>query len=217
MLTRNLCGSRLSGSALLLLIAGIGLSSRSLAEDSGFYIEGAIGSAEHVKGAVLKFPDTPLLTGEADSRVLSWNAALGYQVNRYVAFELGYLDLGEVEASLTDSTGETDGQAQFTLATRGPTLSIVGTFPLRRWTPYLRAGVLFSTTELKYSVLVQEAARADRVTGDDQATYVGAGTTFDLGSGWALQADFTHVIEAAGTKFGDSDCHNLSLGLRWSF
>lgn len=210
-------GSRVSGLTLLWVIAGLGLSSPCFAEDSGFYIQGALGSAEHVRGAVLKFADTPLMTGEADSRVLSWTAALGYRINPNIAFELGYMDLGDVDASVADSTGATDAEAQFTLATQGATLSMVGTFPFGRWTPYLRAGVLFSKTELQYSGLVQGVAFTDRVTDDSEAAFFGAGMTFDLGPHWALQADFTHVMDAAAPRFGQSDCHNLSFGLRWNF
>jgi hypothetical protein len=211
------CGSQSLWSASLWLIAGLGLFSRSHAEDSGFYIGGAIGRAEHVKGAALDPGGAPLMKGEADSKVLSWNASLGYRINQNISFELGYLDLGEVDASVVDSTGATDAHAQFTLATRGETLSMVGTFPFGRWMPYLRTGVLFSNTELKYSGSVQGAAFVNRVTGTSQAAFFGAGTTFDLGSRWALQADFTHVMDAAGTQFGESDSHILSVGFRRSF
>lgn len=212
MLTRQL-----RSNALLWLIVGLGLSAQSHAEDSGFYIGGAVGRAEHAKGAALRPIGVPLMTGEADSKVLSWNAALGYRVNQNIAFELGYLDLGEVDASVADLTGATDAHAQFSLTSRGETLSMVGTFPFGRWTPYLRAGVLFSKTELKYSGIVQGAAFANRVTDTSDGAFFGVGATFDLGSGWALQADFTHVMDAAAPQFGQSDSHNLSLGARWSF
>jgi hypothetical protein len=211
------CGLRLFVSTFTWLIAGLGFSSESVAEDASFYIDGAIGSAEHVEGAALKPSDAPLMTGEADSRVPSWSVALGYQVNSNIAFELGYLDLGDVDASVADSSGATDAQAKFTLSTRGPTLSMVGTFPIGKWTPYIRAGVLFSETELKYSGSVQGAVFSDRVSDDSQAAFFGAGITFELGSRLALQADFTHVIDAAAPRFGQSDCHNLSFGLRWKF
>jgi outer membrane autotransporter protein len=211
------CASRLPANAVLWLIIGLGFSAPSVAQDSGFYIGGAVGSAEHVKGAALKLRDAPLMTGEADSRVLSWNVTLGYQVNPNIGFELGYLDLGEVDASVADPTGATDAEARFTLATRGPTLSMVGTFPFGKWTPYIRAGVLFSETELKYSGRVQGAVFSNRVSGDSEAAFFGAGVTFDLGSRLALQADFTHVMNAAAPEFGQSDCHNLSLGLKWKF
>jgi hypothetical protein len=216
MFTRKLSTSPVT-SALLLLMVGLGSASRSYAEDSGFYIGAALGRAEHVKGAALKPAGVPLMKGEADSKVLSWNATLGYRVNPNIAFELGYLDLGEVDASVADLTGATDAHARFTLATRGETLSMVGTFPFGSWTPYLRAGVLFSKTELQYSGMLQGAAFANRVTGNSDAAFFGIGTTFDLGSDWALQADFTHVMDAAGTQFGQSDSHNLSFGVRWSF
>lgn len=94
---------------------------------------------------------------------------------------------------------------------------MVGTFPFGRWTPYLRAGVLFSETELMYSGIVQGSEFSNRVTGTSEGALFGAGITFDLGSGWALQADFTHVMDAAGTEFGETDSHNLSFGFRWSF
>lgn len=209
---------RPAGTTVACLLIGVCFAAPTLADESRLYLGAAIGAAEHAKNAALKpSADVPLMTGGVNSRDTSWNAALGYQVNSNIAFELGYRHLGDIEASVADLRSSSGAQAHYTLATEGVTLAMLGRFPIGKWTPYIRAGVLFSETELQYSGSVSGTTFGKRIKDSSEGAFFGAGLRFDIGSRWALQADFTHVMNAAEPRFGQSDYHDVSAGVMWKF
>ena len=83
-----------------------------------------------------------------DHEDTAWGVRAGYQVNSYFAVEAGYIDLGESSGTL--ASGTPGSSARFTLSGSGPTLALVGKWPLGKWEPYLRLGVLFADTELSF-------------------------------------------------------------------
>lgn len=199
------------------LLTAAGFTPTAFADDAGLYVGAGIGSAEHAQNVALKPPQVPLMTGTSDSRDTSWNVTLGYRVNTNIAFELGYVNLGDMEASIADQSGQSDARGQFTFSTEGVTAAMVGRFPIRQWTPYIRAGVLFSETDLRYAGSVSGAAFGARIKDDAEDAFFGAGLTYDLGSRWAVQFDFTHFMEAGDPGSGQSDYHNVTLGFIWRF
>lgn len=201
--------------ACVVLVAGF--APTAFADDAGLYVGAGIGTAEHAKNIALKLPDLPLMTGTSDSRDTSWNVTLGYRVNANIAFELGYVNLGDLEASIADPSGASDARGQLSFSTEGVTAAMVARFPIGRWTPYLRSGVLFSETELDYAGGVSGAAFGERLKDDSEDAFFGVGVTYDLGSRWAMQLDFTHVMDAGDPGSGQSDYHNATLGLIWRF
>jgi OOP family OmpA-OmpF porin len=194
-----------------------GVTPTAFADDAGLYIGAGIGTAEHAKNVGLRPPGVPLMTGTTDSRDTSWSTTLGYRVNRNIAFELGYMNLGDMEASVADPTGGSDARGRFTFSTEGVTVAMVGRFPVDKWTPYIRAGVLFSETDLGFAGSVSGAAFGGRVKDDSEDAFFGVGVTYDLGSRWAAQFDFTHVMDAGEPGSGQSDYHVATLGLLWRF
>ncbi len=195
----------------------VGFAPAAFADDSGLYVGAGIGSAEHAKDVALKPPEIPLMTGTSGSRDTSWNVTLGYRINPNIAFELGYVNLGDMQASVADPSGESDARGRFTFSTEGVTVAMVGRFPVGKWTPYIRAGVLFSETDLDCEGSVSGAAFGDRVRGDSEDAFFGAGLTHDLGLRWAVQFDFTHVMDAGDPGSGQSDYHVATLGLLRQF
>jgi len=79
--------------SFLVLTASFGAHAQAtgvkLNMDSGLYVGAGLGRSEarefclHIGG------------GACDQKDTSWTAFFGYQVNRHLAFELGYVDLGE--------------------------------------------------------------------------------------------------------------------------
>jgi opacity protein-like surface antigen len=206
-----------SRNLIVCFVLAASFASNALADDSGFYIGASVGSAEHAEEVVLTPSDVPPMVGESDSRDTSWALTLGYRVSRNLAFELGYLDLGDMEASVADPTGESDAQGRFTFSTEGVTVAMLGQFPIGKWTPYVKAGVLFSETELDFTGTLSGATFGDSVKGDSEDPFFGAGVTYDVGSRWKVRLDFTHVMDAGDPETGRSDYHNASLGLSWHF
>ncbi len=189
----------------------------AFAADTGPYIGASIGNAEHAEEVVLTPSDVPPMTGQSDSRDTSWAFTLGYRVSRHLAFELGYLDLGKMEASVADPTGESDAQGRFTFSVEGITVSMLGQFPIGKWTPYVKAGVLFSETELNFAGTVSGTSFGDRVKGDSEDPFFGFGVTYDLGSRWKARLDFMHVMDAGDPETGQSEYQNVTLGFSWHF
>jgi OmpA-OmpF porin, OOP family len=194
-----------------------GVTSTAFADDAGFYIGAGIGTAEHAENVGLKPAEVPLLTGRSDSRDTTWTATLGYRVNPNFAFELGYVDLGEMEATVADPSGGSDARGQFNFSTEGFTAAMVGRFPVGKWTPYIKAGVLFSETDLAFAGSVSGAAFGGRVKGDSEDALFGAGVTYDLGDKWAAQLDVTHVMDAGDPDSGQSDYIAATIGVIWRF
>jgi hypothetical protein len=206
-----------TGKWVVCFILAAGFAPTVSADDAGIYVGAGIGSAEHPNSGALKPPQVPLMTGTADARDTSWNVTLGYRVNENIAFEVGYVDLGEIEASVADRSGQSDARGQFTFATEGVTAAMVGRFPIRKWTPYIRTGVLFSETDLHYTGSVSGSAFGARITDDSQDAFFGAGVTYDLGSRWSAQLDFTHFMDVGDPGSGQSEYHNLTVGFLWRF
>ena len=75
------------------LIASLGAHAQEpgvkLNMDTGFYVGGGLGRVETREFCVF------IGGGACDQKDTSWNVFVGYQVNRHLAFELGYVDLGE--------------------------------------------------------------------------------------------------------------------------
>ncbi len=197
--------------ACLALVSGFAPS--AFANDNGFYVGAGIGTTQYAKNVTLDTEETLPMKGRSDKRGTSWNLTLGYQIGSHLAFELGYLDLGDARSSVADLSGESDAAGRFNFSVTGVTAALVGRFPIGKWTPYIRAGVLLSNTELDYSGSVSGAPFRGRVKGDSKDALFGAGVTFDLGSRWAAQLDITQVLEAGEPGSGQMDFAIGTLGI----
>lgn len=203
-------------SIALFVLAG-GFAPIAFADDGGLYVGASIGTAEHAKHVALKPPEVPLMIGTSDARDTSWTATVGYRVNANIAFELGYVNLGDMQASVTDPSGASDAQARFTFTVEGVTAAMIGRFPIGNWTPYMRAGVLFSETDLEYAGTVSGTGFGDRIKDDSEDAFFGGGVTYNLARGWAVQLDFTHVMDAGDPGSGQADYSAATIGLLWDF
>jgi OmpA-OmpF porin, OOP family len=205
--------TRWTSIALLGLLA----TSAAAADDSGFHVSASVGIADHADDAALGVPDVGRLTGATDGDDTSWALTGGYRFNRNIAIEIGYVDLGEIDAAVSDVEGGSDARATFTFATSGITLAMVGSFPIGNWVPYLKAGVLFSETELDFAGTVNGASFAARVDEDSQDPLFGAGVGYDFGEHWRVQLDVTYFMESGDPDGGESDYLSTSLGVSWRF
>jgi Outer membrane protein beta-barrel domain/Sigma-54 interaction domain/Bacterial regulatory protein, Fis family len=167
---------QLTSIALLTLIA----TAAAAADDTGFQLGASFGIAEHAQDVALGVPDVGRLTGETGGDDTSWAVSGSYRFNRNIAIEIGYVDFGEMDGAVTDVEGGSDARADFTFATSGVALTMVGSFPIGNWVPYLKAGVLFSETELDYSGAVNGTSFAARVDDDSEDASFGGGVGYDV-------------------------------------
>jgi hypothetical protein len=205
------------GRFLWLALAAFGIAQSASADDSGWYARATLGLADTPDSSGLSFTDLPLLTGRTDDNKTTWGFAAGYRFNPNIAIELGYVDLGEFTAEVTDATGLTDARAATGFSADGVTLAMIGTFPLGKWEPYLKAGVFFSSTVFEYSGSVSGDRFGGRSTADDRDALYGIGLGYAVSERLRISLESVHFHEVGESETGQSQYLNTSLGASWRF
>ena len=149
-----------------------------------------------------------------DDEGTAWSVTAGYRINRYLAVEAGYVDLGTLSATHTVNFPPLFGGGTLDfhreLETSGPSLTVFGTLPLSaNWQLYARAGMLFADTDLKTSISGNSATSSF----DSDATSVGAGAQYDWGGHWSARLEFQRTMDVGGDDVASAaDVDNISLG-----
>jgi opacity protein-like surface antigen len=140
-------------------------------------------------------------------------ATVGYQINRYVAAELGYLDLGKLEASdqLLSFGGGNTITFDRKLETSGPTLSLLGMLPLAdAWDVYLRAGIMFADTKVTNGL----GPTSESATFGSDAPLWGGGVRFNWGEHWSARLDYQYVDGVGDNPdVGEAEIEVITLGI----
>jgi hypothetical protein len=179
-------------------------SSLAMAADTGFYVGMDLGVAQYPNNEELRLPSDVLVTGsgsDLDNEDYAWAVTAGYRFNRYLAVEAGYMDFGEASGLLT-SEATAIPAAQFTSATSGPTLALVGAWPLGNWEPYLRVGVLFADTDLSFTGTNATAPFSGRVSDSTEEMFGGLGLAYRFSEHWRARVELTFFNDAATATAG---------------
>jgi OOP family OmpA-OmpF porin len=149
-----------------------------------------------------------------DDEGTAWSVTAGYRINRYLAIEAGYVNLGTLSNTQTIDFPAVFGIPSLSfhreLETAGPSLTVFGTLPLSaNWQLYARAGMLFADTDLTTSI------SGDSITSsvDSDATTLGAGAQYDWGGHWSARLEFQRTKDLGGNDVAsNADVDNISLG-----
>jgi OOP family OmpA-OmpF porin len=198
-------------------LAALAIAHAASADDSGWYLSAGIGLADAGDRSQLCCAGFPLLTGETVDNKTTWGVAAGYRFNENIALELGYADLGKLSAEVNDATGATDARAAVGFSAQGVTFAMIGTFPIGKWEPYLKAGVFYSSTVLEYSGSQSGDAFGARITNDDEDALYGIGVRYAVSESLLIYLDSTYFMEVGDPGKGRSDYLNTSLGAAWRF
>ena len=150
-----------------------------------------------------------------DDEGTAWSFTAGYRINRYLAVEAGYVNLGTLSAThaidLSPILGGGTLSFHRELETAGPTLTAFGMLPLSdSWQLYARAGMLFADTDLKTSL---NGSGALTSSVDSDATTLGAGAQYDWGGHWSARLEFQRTMDLGGDDVAsDADVDSISLG-----
>jgi hypothetical protein len=163
----------------------------------------------------------------ADETDVGWNFSLGYRVNKYLAAELAYVDSGE--ASLVEHYGPslsrppvsdvTEITRSYSVTSRGPALSVLGSLPLgSQWEVFLRGGVLFAKQEVEartnaIGAVVPPGAQIDRDFSDEVFT-VGAGVQWAFLPRWTARLEYQRTGDLQANEImGQSRIDQASLSV----
>ena len=166
-----------------------------------FWIGVSAGQSTIDREATAKLIDT----GTVDESSTGYKVFAGFQLHRFVAAEVAYVDLGKL--SYEGSFGGapvTDGK----LTLRGFNLAALGTLPMgERFTVFGKVGVFAWTSE------------ASDTTGGTAFSHktTGHGPSLGLGAIYAVIPPLAIRVEVETFKFGDSHARLLSAGVAYRF
>jgi OmpA-OmpF porin, OOP family len=149
-----------------------------------------------------------------DDQGTAWSMTAGYRVNRYLAVEASYVNLGTLETNRNIVVPPILGGGTLNLhrelETAGPALTVFGTLPLTdSWQLYGRAGMLFADTDLTTGF----NGSSNSTSFDSDVTTLGAGAQYDWGGHWSARLEYQRALDLGGDDFAnDADVDSISLG-----
>jgi OOP family OmpA-OmpF porin len=189
--------------AALLAASGLAISSASMAQgkpaDTGWYAGVSLGQSSAsdacngVSGPGVSCEDTDT----------AFKIFGGYQINRNFGVELGYTDLGKVEAS--------GGGVTASIETTAFELVGVGSYPINnQFSIYGKLGLYRADSKGRSNVGVS----ADETNTD--LTY-GLGVQYHFTGNLGVRGEWQRYSSVGGGNIGDSDVDVLSVGLVYKF
>jgi opacity protein-like surface antigen len=187
-----------------------------LAQDSGFYVGAGVGGTKYPSNGTLTIAPDIVTRGNVDENDIAWSLAAGYRFNRYLAIEAAYVDLGEASGPFVSEEGA-DAVLDVAFSVRGPTLALIGTYPIGDWEPYVKAGVLFADTKLSIAGTVDNMALDASVSGDSKDMFFGIGIGRNLSPHWQLKLDASYADDVGESHSGVASIFLLSAGFTYRF
>lgn len=183
--------------------------------NSAWYIGGGIGVSranidqDHISRSLSANGSTVTAFTRDEKDALTHKFFVGKQLNRYLALEAGYFDLGEFRFNATTSDGSLRGRT----AMRGVNLDLLGQWPLTERLSVLgRVGMNYAKTNTRFT-----GNRLNAVTGPDASekklnAKAGLGMEYKLSEALALRAEVERyrVNDAIGNR-GDVDMVTVGL------
>ncbi len=221
-----------------LSLAHVGLTPHAQAMDQGFYIGGYYGSVERDNSdsedlaslqalsrdvyAALAF-DTLSQSSRVSTDDQSFGFMAGFRWTPNLAFEVGYMQLGELEyrsddvlADLLETpplVGNLSTRIRHELSSFA--ISALGIWPLTyEWEIYARAG--FSFTNTKAKIRIEDSPFSD--SDDSVDLLAGIGLSYTFLDVYTVRGEYLRVFDAGKQSLGpQSDVDLLSIGVAVSF
>lgn len=174
-------------------------------------------NGENLNAQFLDFGYTSAQT-ETDRRGTAYRVFGGYQLNRYLAVEAGYVDFGK---STVRTSVVPTGDFERRITTLGVDINLVGTLPINeRLALFARAGALSSERQTRYAASgdVEILAGVQGATARQTKAVLGAGLTYDFTKNIALRAEFAQTDKFPDELLsGKSRINMYSVGLQYRF
>lgn len=168
------------GKSALAIAAFAGLllgSGSAFAQESGFYLGGALGQAKFTEWCDTSAAPTAVVTA-CDDKTNAWKILGGYRFNRYAGIEATYVDWGKV----TGTVNAVDASAEQT----SMGVAAVGSLPLgAQFSLFGKAG--FLTTEQETRRITPPSTSTER---EETEFHYGLGLKYGFTPNWAARAEW---------------------------
>jgi hypothetical protein len=162
-----------------------------------------------------------------DDEDTGFSGTVGYRINRYLAAELTYADLGEATIfERYNLVGVPELPPPFItqryrIRVRGPSVSVLGSLPLgTQWELFARGGVFFSDQEvdLKVSVGNSLGTNSSSASTDfsDEVVMAGVGVQWSFAPRWAARLEYQRTDDLQYDNTGESRVEQASLSVLFS-
>jgi OOP family OmpA-OmpF porin len=191
--------------AWCLAVAPLAATQAALAADpaAGFY--GGLGVGRNYTNL-----DTGTIAGSTDDKDTAWKLFGGYQFNRYLGVEAGYVDLGK--AGVSGTSGGNPAAASFDSTVWQA--SAVGSYPLsQQFAVTGKLGVARADTEISGNIGAAPIATTDHNT----APTYGLGLRYDVNKNVGVRAEWERFRLGGGSVAGKSDADLFSVNALYRF
>ncbi len=160
------------------------------------------------------------LTGvEFDDSDSGWKAFAGYRAAKYLAFEVGWADLGELQGdsifSLNIPSEEVDeqGTLQTSLEVSGPFVNVVIPYPFSSsFEAFAALGVFLSETELSGQFDSESGLFGGSDEDNNRDLILGLGGRYKIGEHFAIRGEFERYTQVGGGNSPQGDIDLFSIG-----
>jgi OOP family OmpA-OmpF porin len=220
---------------LAALCAGCAFAATASAADEGWYIVGFAGEAsaqnidqgeldQNLLDAFGAAGLTPVdVTSTLDDSDTGFGLAGGYQVNRWFAAELAYVDLGDITydaaGTVTDGVNTLDSDFALEQSAAGPVFSLLGIAPIgERFSVFGRVGIALMSVDADLDVTIDGVSAADSASTDRSNLVYGVGGEFLFNNRFGVRLSWDRYADVGSEDItGDIDIDLISLGLRYNF
>jgi OOP family OmpA-OmpF porin len=187
--------------AVLGLASAMTFAVPSFAQDQGWYAGLTLGQSKQDDAC-----DGISGTGvSCDDKDTTWRILGGYQLNKHLAVELGYTDLGEVSASA--------GTASATIEATVWEVVAVGSWPFTpNFSAYGKLGLYRGETDFSTNI----PGFGNESESNTDMTY-GIGVRFDFTKNLGVRAEYQIYKDIGGGNIGEGDVEVMSVGVIWKF
>lgn len=150
-----------------------------------------------------------------DDSDTAFGVQVGYRWGKYIAAELGYVDLGEAwyRADIEGTTGRVTARHQ----SSGPTLGVLGLVPVNeKFDLYGRLGLFYSDVRVRLAgedangqILISEEVKAH-----SKDVYAGIGAAWNINEKFALRVEYQRFLDVGDDRrTGEADVDLITVGV----
>lgn len=180
------------------IAAPVAIAADMAAGDAGWYAGLSAGRADY-KDACDGFP------GSCDDDDTAWKVYGGYQFTKNWGVEFGYVDFGEIKATVPGGTAKVEAD--------GWTLSGVGTLPFaNNFSGFAKLGIIQADIDAKGTGVLAGSA-------SDSSTdwTFGLGVKYDFTQNVSLRAEWEKFNNLGDSSTGEGDIDLISIGVVFKF
>jgi hypothetical protein len=156
-----------------------------------------------------------------DDSDIGWGLQVGYRFNRYIAAEVGYVDLGEslYEAIMTVDDGLEifPVEASVRFKSSGPTAAVLGMLPIgERFDAQAKAGIYVADTRLRSRLRDVEFAENvvhDETKAGETEFFFGVGGAWNISDSYSLRFEYERYLDLGDDDTGEGDVDLIGLSV----